>query len=79
MPDIVQSLTRKIFRKIDDVRKSQGKQWGEVIYILNTLGCNVESETVSEWRSGKSDTFLSMMGEIACALEVDAETLTDVT
>lgn len=76
--NLIDTVTKKVFERIDTIRKEKGFTDKQLCEQLFALGVKTNRNTMNDWRKGKSTSFLNCVGEIAAIFEMSAEDLTKI-
>ena len=75
--NIVNVMAKKIFTRITAIQEEKNINDIEIIEQLKVMGVKVNRSSMNDWRNNKSKSFMNYLGEIAVALGVEVEDLTD--
>ena len=76
--NLIDTVTKKVFERIDTIRKEKGFTDKQLCDQLSVLGVKTNRNTVNDWRKGKSTSFLNCVGEIATIFEMSVDDLTKI-
>ncbi len=76
--NLIDEITQRIFNRIAAVQNEKNISDIEIIEQLKVMGVKVNRNIMNDWRNGKSKSFMNCMGEIAVALGVEVEDLTEI-
>ncbi len=76
--NLIDEITQRIFNRIAAVQNEKNISDIEIIEQLKMMGVKVNRNIMNDWRNGKSKSFMNCMGEIAVALGVEVEDLTEI-
>ncbi len=76
--NLIDKIAQKIFDRITVVQNEKNISDIEIIEQLKVMGVKTNRNLMNDWRNGKSKSFMNYMGEIAVALGVEVEDLTEI-
>lgn len=76
--NLIDEITQRIFNRIAAAQNEKNISDIEIIEQLKVMGVKVNRNIMNDWRNGKSKSFMNCMGEIAVALGVEVEDLTEI-
>ena len=76
--NLIDEIAQRIFNRITVIQNEKNISDIEIIEQLKVMGVKVNRSTMNDWRNKKSKTFLNYIGEIATALGVEVEDLTEI-
>ncbi len=77
--NLIDKIAQKIFDRITVVQNEKSISDIEIIEQLKVMGVKTNRNLMNDWRNGKSKSFMNYMGEIAVALGVEVEDLTEIS